>query len=115
MEVLKGSVRVRRLSYKRQLKRGKVKEYTKEKYKIITNDKNIFQNQDTIIIMKETDFNKLSARINDYNALETENNDLKSTINQLKNKIKILEDYNKYLELESHGHSNPDKSNYFTQ
>lgn len=114
MEILKGSVIVRRRSYKRQLKRV-VREYTKERYKIITNDKNIFQNQDMIVIMRETDFNKLNTRINDYNALETENNDLKSTINKLTNKIKILEDYTKYLELESNGHSNPDKSNYFTQ
>ena len=115
MEILKGSIVVRRRSYKRQLKRGKLENTLKERYKIITNDKNIFQNQDMIIIMKETDFNKLANSINDYNALKTENNDLKSTINKLQNRINILEDYNKYLELESHGHSNPDKSNYFTQ
>ncbi len=99
---------------KRHLKRG-VREYTIKKYKIITNDKNIFQNRDRIIIMKETDFNSLSNCINDYSTLETENSDLKSTINKLKNKINVLEDYNKYLELESHGHSNLDNSNYFTQ
>lgn len=115
MEYVKGSVIIGCRSYKTKLKSGKIRVLTKEKYKIITNEKNIFQNQDTIVIIKETDFNKLTTRINDYNALETENNDLKSTINKLKNKIKILEDYTKYLELESNGHSNPDKSNYFTQ
>ena len=115
MEYVKGSVIVGQRSYKRRLKSGKIREYTKEKYKIITNEKNIFKNRDRIIIMIENDFNNLSTSINDYNALENINNDLRSTIIELKNKIKVLEEYNRYLELEHRGNSERDKSNYFTQ
>ena len=103
-------------SYKRKLKSGKiVKTYTKEGYQIITNEESIFENQDSIVIMKETDFNNLFTRINDYDSLETENNELKSNIIELKNKIRILKEYNKFLEFENEGNSVRDKSNYFTQ
>ena len=116
MEYIKGSVICKEQSYKRKLKSGKiVKTYIKEGYQIITNEESIFQNQDSIVIMRETDFNNLSTRINDYDSLETKNNELKSNIIELKNKIRILEEYNKFLELENVGHSERDKSNYFTQ
>ena len=70
MDYVKGSVIFGQLSYKRRLRSGKIREFTKEKYKIITNEKNIFQNQDRIIIMRETDFNNLLNLIKDYNRLE---------------------------------------------
>jgi len=89
MEYVKGSVIYKERSYKRKLKSGKiVKTYTKEGYQIITNEENIFQNQDKIIIMRETDFNNLSTSIKDYDSLETKNNELKNNIIEIKNKIR---------------------------
>lgn len=101
MEYITGSVIVGQRSYKRKLKSGKIKKHAKEKYKIIINEKNIFQNHDKIIIMKETDFNELSNFTKDYNRLEANNNELKSVINDLNSKIKTLKEYNRYLELEN--------------
>ncbi len=115
MKYVKGSVIVGQRSYKRRLRSGKIREFTKEKYKIITNEKNIFQNQDRIIIMRETDFNDISNLIKDYNRLEVNSNELKSVINDLNSKIKILEEYNRYLEFGNKGNSERNKSNYFTQ
>ena len=89
MEYVKGSVIYKEQPYKRKLKSGKiVKTYTKEGYQIITNEENIFQNQDKIIIMRETDFNNLSTSIKDYDSLETKNNELKNNIIEIKNKIR---------------------------
>ena len=101
MEYVTGSVIVGQRSYKRRLRSGKIKKHTKEKYKIIINEKNIFQNNDKIIIMKETDFNELSNITKNYNELEAKNNELKSVINDLNSKIKTLKEYNRYLELEN--------------
>ncbi|MBI5679310.1 MAG: hypothetical protein HZC47_00200 [Methanobacterium sp.] len=115
MEYVKGSVIYQQESYKRKLKSGKIRRYSKERYQIIIDEENIFQNQDMIIIMREKDFNNLSDHINDCDAIATKNNDLKSTINELKNKIRILEEYNRYLELDNKVHSKRYKSNYFTQ
>ena len=115
MEYVRGSVIYQQRSYKRRLKSGKIRELIKKKYKIITNGKNIFQNHERIIILRATDFNGISTRINEYNTLLTKNNELKSKINELKNKIKTLEEYNRYLELENKRYSERDKSNYFTQ
>lgn len=115
MEYVKGSVIYQQLPSKRKLKSGEISRYTKETYQIIIDEENIFQNQDKIIIMKETDFNNLYDHIHHFDALETKNNKLKFMINELKNKIRILEEYNRYLELDNKVNSKKYKSNYFTQ
>ena len=115
MEYVTGSVIVGQRSYKRRLRSGKIKKHVKEKYKIIINEKNIFQNHDRIIIMKETDFKNLFKIKNNYDELKTENKNLKSVIHDFKNKIKIFEEYTKYLELKNKEQSELDKSNYFSQ
>ena len=116
MEYVTGSVSYQQQSYKRTLKSGKiVKTYTNERCQIITNEENIFQNHEKIVIIRETDFKNLSTRNKDYSSIETRNNELKSNIVELENKIRILEEYNKFLELEISENSKLDKSNYFSQ